>query len=289
MPNRKPAAPPKRTEAQLLELLALRHGESGGNGDAFAFVTHVRNAAGHQANRTIDAMAWGLWPSRGLLVDAFEVKCSRADWLRELKDPAKADAFADCADRFWIVAANGDVVKDGELPEGWGLLVARGTGTNAKLGLVTAATMLRPHPGDGFRPLPPGMDRSFLAAFARAACRADTKNREREIKRRVDDIRAGDEHDAARTREHLQQVRETLLTFERQSGIRLHEWDSGENAAKLGDAVRLLLQDDGSEHLAMALERNASHMERAAQTARLAAQQAREARPVTAETAEVPA
>src|ERR1041384_7618712 len=97
-----------------------------------------------------------LWPSRGLLLHGFEIKVSRTDWLRELRDPGKADEFIRYSDRWWLVTEP-DVVLDGELPETWEHLVRRG----AKLAQAAAAPKLEPQ----------DCDRTFLAALLRAAGR----------------------------------------------------------------------------------------------------------------------
>ena len=117
---------PKATEAELLQLLERRHASHGNGGSGeYAFLTHVRNDGGFSATRTFDAIAVSLWPSRGYAIDVFEVKVSRSDWLRELKDPGKSEAAWGIGDRFWIVATAG-VVEHAELPHGWGLIEAHG-------------------------------------------------------------------------------------------------------------------------------------------------------------------
>lgn len=68
-------------------------------------------------------------------VHGIEVKCSRADWLRELADESKANTWARFCHHWWLVVSHRDIIKDGELPDGWGLLVPRGT----KLAAVTKA------------------------------------------------------------------------------------------------------------------------------------------------------
>lgn len=84
--------PPRLTEAKVTELLRQRHSAPGNGGAGeHAFLAQVRNAAGFDANRTFDAVTVGLWPSRGLPVDVWEIKVSRSDWLNELRKPAKAE------------------------------------------------------------------------------------------------------------------------------------------------------------------------------------------------------
>lgn len=135
----------KLTEATVLDLLRDRHASIGNGGAGeWAFMPHVRNAAGFNASRTIDALALHLWPSRGLVLHGYEVKVSRSDFLREIKDPAKAEAFCRLVEFFWIVAPAG-VVKKGELPTTWGLVEVHGHGTQEdpwRLRTKTAAPCL---------------------------------------------------------------------------------------------------------------------------------------------------
>ncbi|MFF2621221.1 hypothetical protein [Oerskovia jenensis] len=69
-----------------------------------------------------DALYVGFTGSSGRLLVGHEVKASRADWLNELAKPGKADAWADQCHEWWLVTVPG-VVRDGELPEGWGLML----------------------------------------------------------------------------------------------------------------------------------------------------------------------
>lgn len=91
--------------------------------------------------RRVDAIGVGAWLTRGRLIDGFEIKASRADWELELRNPAKSAPALSLCDRFWLVTNSG-IVRDGELPESWGLLVAGAGG----LEVVTPAPLLRdPH------------------------------------------------------------------------------------------------------------------------------------------------
>lgn len=146
----------KRTEGEMLDLLRRKFGAEAGNGPAYAFVDHVRNDAGFKASRTIDAVSMSLWPSRGLVLAAYEIKCSRSDWLTELKDPSKAEAFQPFMDRFWLVVADKEIVAPGELPDTWGLMAPKGSG----MGVVKEAPR-----NENVKPL----DRGMLAALLRQA------------------------------------------------------------------------------------------------------------------------
>lgn len=69
-----------------------------------------------------DALYVGFTSTSGRILVGHELKTSRADWLKELNQPGKADGWADECHQFWLVAAAPDIVHDGELPHGWGLM-----------------------------------------------------------------------------------------------------------------------------------------------------------------------
>lgn len=71
--------------------------------------------------RRADAIAVNTFPSRNFQVVGFEFKASRSDWLSEKNEGAKADYFVNAVDEWYVVAWSG-VVKESELPDGWGLL-----------------------------------------------------------------------------------------------------------------------------------------------------------------------
>lgn len=225
----------KMTEAQVLDLLRRRHVRAGNGGSGeFAFMTHVRNGAGFNSSRTFDAVVVSLWPSRGLELHAFEVKCSRSDWLRELKEPAKADAAAKLVDRFSLVVADGDIVKPGELPPTWGLLVVKGT---KRLECVVAA------------PLLPGADpkrsvrRDFLVAMLRAngavpvADAAEVTAAER---RGLEQGRGEVAERGKEVQKAMIDFRDRISAFDNASGMSLRFG----NAKEIGELVRSVANDE---------------------------------------------
>lgn len=117
----------KYTERDLLDALHTKLAAEGreGNGTKRWIVAEkVRNIVGFAMRegqlRTADAIAIDTWESKGLEIHGFEVKCSRSDWLTELKAPEKSEPFRAFCDRWWLVTSSKDIVKPGELPEGWG-------------------------------------------------------------------------------------------------------------------------------------------------------------------------
>lgn len=163
------------TEATVLAALRARYSQSHGNGDRWAFATHVKSGAGFYDNtpgsfayhRIADAIAMDLWPSRGLEIHGHEVKVSRSDWLTELKHPEKCEPVKRYCDRWWLVVSDRSIVKPGELPDGWGLMVVAerrwGSRVEQYTRVVTQAPKLNPTP----------VTRDFLAPLLRAAVKTE--------------------------------------------------------------------------------------------------------------------
>lgn len=154
-------APAKVTERDMLDRLNVRYGSFNGNGFRYARAEHVRVTAGFDARRTCDYMALDLWPGglgksrTGPTLHGHEVKVSRSDWLTELRDPDKAEAFRRYCDFWWLVVSDRSIVKVGELPDGWGLIVSSGD---------SARVAVRAARNEAVEP----MTRDLQATFARA-------------------------------------------------------------------------------------------------------------------------
>src|ERR1039457_1110041 len=114
--------PATATETTVTDALHVRYSQVHGNGRRYAVAAGVRSHAGFDARRPADFLAMDLWPSRGLALHGHEIKVSRSDWLRELKEPEKAAEFIPYMNHWWLVASDPRIVREGELPEGWGLM-----------------------------------------------------------------------------------------------------------------------------------------------------------------------
>lgn len=203
----------------------------------YALFLEVMATTGARANRRTDAVAISLYPSRGLMVHGFELKVSRSDWLREMKDTTKAEEIFGFCDHWWLVVGDASIVKNGELPEPWGLIVPRGDGLYVK----KKAPKLDPKP----------LTRGFFAALARRANESASEAIEDRVRLATAKIREDAARDLARVRddknsrsaELFKRVRE----FEQASGIDISRgWHGG---AKIGEAVKLIL-DGGLERQA---------------------------------------
>lgn len=126
----------------------------------WAFFENVPNGTGYSERRRCDALVMSLWPSDGLLLHGFELKISRGDWLRELKQPEKSTELKRFCDHWWLVASSDDVVKNDSMPAGWGLMVVR----HGSLVVELEAPKLEAAP----------LDRTFVAGLVRKIARGET-------------------------------------------------------------------------------------------------------------------
>lgn len=166
------------TERTMLDLVHERYSKvAPGNGPRYVVAEHVRNQCGFGGSvwsealgkeprmRTADALVLDLWPSSGNAVHGIEVKISRSDWLTELKDPDKAEAFRPYCDFWWLAVPDAGIVRH-DLPPGWGLLVVSiDQFGRPKLRVRT------PAPKFPRMPMPFGMTAAWVRAVAKTATR----------------------------------------------------------------------------------------------------------------------
>jgi len=94
----------------------------------FALIPQVASytGSGEGDYRIADAIAMGTWPSRGLDLHGIEIKSNRADWVRELNNPRKAETIAAFCHYWWLAVSDAAIVYKGELPSLWGLIEVKG-------------------------------------------------------------------------------------------------------------------------------------------------------------------
>jgi hypothetical protein len=122
----------------LEQLLLERH-----RPPEWAAFTELANGTGASSTRRIDVAAFNCWPSKGYLRIAYEVKRTRADFMRELANPKKREDAERYFHECWFVTMRG-VCEPREIPEGWGLLVPTKKGDKLRKALV--ARQRRPEP-----------------------------------------------------------------------------------------------------------------------------------------------
>lgn len=110
---------------------------------------------------------WGNYGPNPHPLLGFEVKVSRSDYLREIKDLGKSAPFREVCAEWYMVVSDKAIVKD-DLPEGWGLMVAAGD----RLRCVRKSATNR-HPS----PMPRGLIAGFMRAAVTQARRNDPVTR----------------------------------------------------------------------------------------------------------------
>lgn len=133
---------PLRT-GELTEMVIAKYNAHNGAANLGKYIplTQVASSTGG-ANNIADLMIIGAWHSSGNFVEGFEVKVSRADWLNEVKNPDKCQPSKKFCHKWWLVIADPAMVKDGELPDDWGMMAV----VNGELKVIKKAPILEPVP-----------------------------------------------------------------------------------------------------------------------------------------------
>jgi hypothetical protein len=195
----------------------------------WAFLPQVPDSTGGPASRTADAITMSVWPSRGLELHGIEVKTYRGDWLRELKSPAKAEAICQYCDRWWVAIGEPAIIRDGELPSTWGLLIPRGD----EMVIKVKAPKLTPI----------SIDRVFLAAILRRSAEvivpkdSIAEQLRNEYQRGEKAGRKRNEESIKHAEECEEKLQHTITEFEKASGIHISNWEAG----RIGAALKIFM------------------------------------------------
>lgn len=123
--------PTKQLEAALHDHFIAPQDRNSPAGAGAIYLTEV---TAPETNRRADAVHIGLWQSRGAgRIDVCELKTSRSDFLRELDQPAKAEAWWPYSTAFWLVVPHVSIAGPEDMPPGWGLMVPSGRGRRFKV------------------------------------------------------------------------------------------------------------------------------------------------------------
>lgn len=225
----------------------------------YALVWEVAPATGaaHGRQRYADAMIMSLWPSRGQYLHGVEIKVSRSDWLKEAKDPSKAERLAAYCDYWWVHTVPGVIHDLAEVPIMWGVRVWDGK----RWSTLREAKRTDAQP----------VDRGFLASLMRrgdeqleAAARAKVQNViESERATIQQQIESGIRAHTQRADRALEAIRQ----FREASGINLLDQNYLlPDARKVGVLVKLIhdlgLLDDysGVQHIVSAIGHNVQRL-----------------------------
>lgn len=214
------------------------------------------------STRRCDLLRIGMWASRGRTVDVHEIKVSRADWQRELDDPAKAEAWWPYSSRFWIVAPAG-MIRPEELPDGWGLMVPPARAGHRRFKTIVEPALRTPALNMDFLALLINRVENLHEAEVRRLAEAhgrtvyDAVRRERE--RVATSVVSPDVKDRL----------DFLGRLEAAMGMRLDWWSFGGDDTITSDQLAAALREYTRDHAA--LQRRAADLERMAGNLRDAA------------------
>lgn len=239
----------KFTERDLLDFIRNTY-----QPPEYVVLDHVRNATGFVGNvRTADALMFSTYPSRGLYVYGIEIKCSRQDWLSEMRNPSKAEEIGRYCDYWYVVSPRG-IVRPGELPRNWGLLVPK---------VTLLEEVDKPVRNENCVPI----TREFLASIMRRlheqARSRDELSKEfgRGVERGKEIARrelAKEDPIARQLERELERVRDCMKRFQDASGIDISDiWTAG----RVGKVVKFLTDEGFSiETIMGGLHRDAKQL-----------------------------
>lgn len=158
---RQPLDRSKLTERDMLDRLAARYSQTtmGGTSVRYVAAHHVRFGP-LSPSCIADFLVLDTWGNYGPEAQrhpllGFEVKVSRSDYLREIRDLSKSEPFRRVCREWYVVVSDPAIVRD-DLPDGWGLMYAQGDGLRCSRKSAL---------NDAVEPMPRGL----LAGFLRAA------------------------------------------------------------------------------------------------------------------------
>jgi hypothetical protein len=223
----------------VLDLVRKRH-----DGPAWVVVEELGNSTGGNVSRHADAVAIGLWPSRGYEIHGYELKASRGDVQKELNDPSKADAVGKFCDYWWLVVEDLKIIDGLVIPDAWGILYPKNK-------------VLRVH-----RKAPKRVDvtpvhRGFVAAIVRRVCEGWVpKHVHEELKKNGLELAKAEllrerKWEIENNAHELKALRTSLQRFEEWTGVSISQRYGGDGdlhalndweLQRIGDAVKVVRQ-----------------------------------------------
>ena len=202
----------------------------------WAFFPQVRSSTG-VANRVADGIAMNMYRSRKHEIHGFEIKVSRTDWLNELKSPQKADVIFSYCDKWWLVVSDKDIVQNGELPKGWGLMVVRGRGLVAKIKAEYVKAEV--------------IDYGFIASLLRSASAnlVPTDSIEQQLDDAWNKGEASQEYKIESAERNAKRYKKIIEVFEKESGVKIEEWYGNQEAEKVGRLLRRILDGENFKQI----------------------------------------
>lgn len=222
----------------------------------FVTLSEVRDSTGFDSKCSADALALGMFRSRGRLLYGFEFKVSRCDWLCELRKSEKSESWFQYCDRWGLIVPEPSIVKIEELPVGWGLGVPKAK----DIKWIVQPPVLSPA----------ALDRHALCAVVFRALQNVERDHEQIKVTAAAEAYAQLEKERAGYRETLAGWHAMVNAFESATGLSIrYNFREPGNAKRIGIALRSLTADNlNLNTLTRVLEKHASMLEEEASAAR---------------------
>lgn len=232
--------PHELTTGQVMDMIETKWGDRGEHIVLF----DVPDRVGMKQRRRADVIAISMWQKSNYVIHGAEIKVSRGDWLRELKQTSKSDPFLPHVDRWWLITGNVTVAKPEEIPDYWGWMNATATG----LRIMRPARAIESTENKVF------MNRDWAYGLIQRAHRASGEELSRqvakgiEVQLKVETARLEREY-AGRNRDYFKSEYESLKAkvdaAQAASGLELDSWRFG-NPTTVGQLAKALHQLQGT-------------------------------------------
>jgi hypothetical protein len=237
------AVEPKKSTPSLWDLLERRYEDQQG----WLLFYEVAQRTGYNNTGYADAMAFSVWPSRGIQLLGFEVKRSRSDLLKELRDEQKAEKFIKFCHQWWLVVSDAKLTEGVEVPPNWGILAPR----NQVLYQVRPAAKLEPAQWT------PDFIASLMRRFHEAHAKKDMAEMRAAVEERAKALSqvsvqkvgqsdlAAAKREAERYKDQAELLERRIKDFETKSGIPVNTWQ----ASNIGELVKAMGAVAGRVHM----------------------------------------
>ena len=209
----------------MIDLIRKRH-----EGESWCVFTELANATGSRVRGWADAAALGLWPSRGYELHGYEVKISREDLKKELRDPAKADNIGRYCHYWWLRLADEKLMDGLVIPSTWGILAPR-DGVLRSVRKAPKNAKAKPFDAPFVAAMIRNVTKSWVPKHVHDELKESTHAK---VRAQLEKERRYGQEDAVRDRDELLK---RIADFEKASGVEIGRYQSG----NIGEALKLAL------------------------------------------------
>jgi len=171
-----------------------------------------------------------MYRSAGRAIHGFEMKVSRQDWLKELKQPEKSESLLRFCDTWSLIASTESIVHDGELPPLWGFGIPHRARSNAswRIKWLVKPPELKPMP----------YDIVFLTALIASAQAQPGIDARKLIDESYKQGQAYSRSIIANRETKITRLEKIIETFSHASGVQLSSWMADSDVVEAAAAYK---------------------------------------------------